>query len=260
MARQRRAWANSFWLALTFLTLLPAPPLRGVDARQQGLSLVWFPLVGLLLGLLLVALALVLPDRLALLRAALLTGLWVLLSGGLHLDGLADCADAWLGGRGDRERSLALMKDPHAGSAALLAVSTVLLVKFAALASLAGAQLWLALALVPALGRCVPAALLCSSPYARDAGLASQLVEHAPRTLTLGVLVLACAGVSLGLWYNLGPGLLVLWPLLLGLLWQLRRMMLARLGGVTGDTLGAAVEIVELAALVLLNLLANYTH
>jgi adenosylcobinamide-GDP ribazoletransferase len=68
------------------------------------------------------------------LHAALLLTVWVLLSGGLHLDGLADSADAWLGGFGDRERTLTIMKDPRSGPIAVVVLVLVLLLKFCALA------------------------------------------------------------------------------------------------------------------------------
>ena len=102
-------------IALQFLTRLPVR-LPGMPEPQQiGRSLLFYPLVGLLLGLALLALEWVLGDTSTLLEAALLLAAWVALSGGLHLDGLADTADAWVGGYGDRERTLAIMKDPRSG-------------------------------------------------------------------------------------------------------------------------------------------------
>lgn len=98
-------------IALQFLTRLPVR-LPGMPEPQQiGRSLLFYPLVGALLGLLLLGLEWLLGDTALLLKAALLLAAWVALSGGLHLDGLADTADAWVGGYGDRERTLAIMKD-----------------------------------------------------------------------------------------------------------------------------------------------------
>lgn len=106
-------------IALQFLTRLPVRLLGMPAPEQVGRSLLWYPLVGLLLGGLLLAAQALLSQQPAVLQAALLLTLWVALSGGLHLDGLADTADAWVGGYGDRERTLAIMKDPRSGPIAV---------------------------------------------------------------------------------------------------------------------------------------------
>ncbi|PWQ89005.1 adenosylcobinamide-GDP ribazoletransferase, partial [Enterococcus faecium] len=93
---------------------------------------------GLLFGLLLWLASHLLQGTPSPLHAALLLTLWVLLSGALHLDGLADSADAWLGGFGDRERTLRIMKDPRSGPIAVVTLVLVLLLKFCALWVLIG--------------------------------------------------------------------------------------------------------------------------
>src|SRR5690606_7673193 len=123
-------------IALQFLTRLPVRLPGMPEAQQIGRSLLWYPLVGLLLGGLLLALHGLLGATPALLQAAILLAVWAGLSGGLHLDGLADSADAWVGGLGDRERTLAIMKDPRSGPIAVVVLLLVLLLKFAALAVL----------------------------------------------------------------------------------------------------------------------------
>ena len=90
-------------LAVQFLTTLPTPARGDSSARLQGLSLLWYPAVGLLLGLLLTLALVALPVPFYL-QALVAVVLWVLLTGGLHLDGVADCADAWMGGLGDRAK------------------------------------------------------------------------------------------------------------------------------------------------------------
>ena len=105
LSARLKSQGQAFLLALRFLTMLPVP--RGVpnDDLTAGRSLLWYPAVGLLLGLLLLLVnrSLALPFYL---QAAVLLAFWVVLTGGLHLDGLADCADAWVGGLGDREKKL----------------------------------------------------------------------------------------------------------------------------------------------------------
>lgn len=106
---------QAFWIALQFLSSLPVR-LAGMPAPEQmGRSLLCYPLVGLLFGGVLWAASALLAGSPPMLQAALLLCIWVWLSGALHLDGLADSADAWLGGFGDRERTLTIMKDRAAG-------------------------------------------------------------------------------------------------------------------------------------------------
>jgi len=104
-------------IAVQFLTRLPVPFRIDHQPRHIGHSLLYYPLVGLLIGGILLAGAELL-QRTSLdtgLSAALLLTLWVLLTGGLHLDGLADSADAWVGGLGDKQHTLEIMKDPSCG-------------------------------------------------------------------------------------------------------------------------------------------------
>ena len=123
-----------FWAALRFLTVLPVP--RGVSAAPEvtGRSLLAYPLVGLVMGVGLVLAAGSTAWTAPPLQAALVVAVWAVLSGALHLDGLADSADAFLGGHGDANRTLSIMKDPRSGPAGVVAVTLVLLLKYAALA------------------------------------------------------------------------------------------------------------------------------
>lgn len=231
--------------AIGFLTRLPVPSGSLDDSARSG-QLAWYPVVGLLVGALLWGLAWLLSGAPPLLAAALLLLAWVVLTGGLHLDGLADSADAWVGGMGDRERTLAIMKDPRSGPIGVAAVVLVLLLKFAALAGLPrpDAALWLA----PLLGRAVLTLAFVSTPYVRSGGLGSALVE-APRAACVLGIVFALALCALAGWRGLGALLAVL---AVFLPWRLacRR----RLGGMTGDTCGALTELTEAAVLVVLGL------
>jgi adenosylcobinamide-GDP ribazoletransferase len=235
-------------VALGFLTRIPVP--AAVFAREgaQARSLAWYPLVGLLLGALLALLAWALQHASPLLLAAGVVAAWAWLSGGLHLDGLADTADAWIGGLGDRERTLAIMKDPRSGPAGVTALVLVLLLKFAALASLPGPAVWPALLLAPLLGRTVLTAAFLVTPYVRAGGMGAPLKGASRLGCALALIatlaLVACAGRP-G-WLAAGVAAAVFW------LW--RRACLRRLGGMTGDTCGALVELVEVAVLVALAL------
>jgi adenosylcobinamide-GDP ribazoletransferase len=240
-----------FWIALQFLSSLPIR-LPGMPTPQQsGRSLLFYPLVGLLFGVLLLALDQVLEGSPLLLHAALLLGAWVMLSGGLHLDGLADSADAWLGGFGDRERTLVIMKDPRSGPIAVVTLVVVLLLKFSAALALIEAHSSLGLLLAPVIARAAMLALFMKTPYVRPGGLGQALAGHLPRRAGLRVLaavVLFC--VFMGGWA-------AAWVLLVctgGFFW-LRRLMVQRLGGSTGDTAGAMLELLETLVLVTLALM-----
>ena len=242
---------NAFWAALQFLTRLPTPALSHYDHGVAGRSALYFPLVGLFIGLLLWLLAALTTTATPGVQAALVLALWVGLSGGLHLDGLGDSADAWLGGYGDRQRTLEIMKDPRAGAAAVIAIALLLIVKFAALQALleGGHAAWLILA--PLLGRTSALALFLTTPSARDNGFGATLSRHLPRR-TAGWVVFAAALPPL---LVLGPAGLWLLLALLALGLGLRRLMLQRLGGSTGDTTGALVEFSGAAALLVLGLI-----
>ncbi|MEK1907531.1 MAG: adenosylcobinamide-GDP ribazoletransferase, partial [Pseudomonas sp.] len=175
---------------------------------------------------------------------------WVALSGALHLDGLADSADAWVGGYGDRERTLEIMKDPRSGPIAVTWLVLLLLLKFAALVALLQAGHWSALLLAPWLGRAVLPLLFLTTPYVRAGGLGEALSQHLPRQqLPLLLAVNALAMLAFG-WSALAAIVAALLVFYL-----LRRAFVARLGGTTGDTAGALLELAECAVLVALALL-----
>lgn len=260
---------KAFLLALQFLTCLPVSLRSGPNPADWGRSALAYPVIGLLIGLLLAGLQHLIGHADPLLQAALLTATWALITGGLHLDGLADSADAWVGGHGDRERTLAIMKDPRSGPAAVSTVVLTLLLKFAALAVLAKAGAydpaqagfmacsgsespcgaWPALLLAPVLGRSTLVALLLTTAYVRPGGMGSAISAHLPRTAAVLALLLVAAG---GLLAGQAGALALAAAVAAWLI--LRWMMMRRLGGMTGDTLGAAVELTEVATLVVLAL------
>lgn len=233
-------------LAIQFLTQIPVRLKQTYGEREVGASLLYYPLVGLLLGALLAGLHSLLHGVPELLHAALLLAAWVVMTGALHLDGLADSVDAWLGGIGNRERTMAIMKDPYAGPAAVVAVVLVLLLKFSALVSLVQCDNGWALLWPLLLARSAMPLLFLTTPYVRPAGLGSALARHAPRRAVIMMLLATLLGVLAALGMR-GVGLVLG---CLAVFWLLRRMMIARLGGTTGDTAGALLELMETAALI----------
>jgi len=234
------------WIALQFLSSLPIR-LPGMPAPEElGRSLLFYPLVGLLFGVILWALNIALAGAPLLLHAALLLTVWVLLSGALHLDGLADSADAWLGGFGDRERTLTIMKDPRSGPIAVVTLVLVLLLKYAALLALIEKEQGVALIIVPLIGRAALLGLFLTSTYVRAGGLGQALADHLPRKAGWQVLAVSAAACVVIAGFNAVVALLLA---VVVFIW-LRHLMVRRLGGTTGDTAGALLELLEMSVLV----------
>ena len=241
-------------LAVGFLTRFPVGSPPDVTARQLGRCMAFFPLVGLLLGAGLVAvdaaLAGLLPRPVG---DALLLALLALLTGALHLDGFADLCDGVGGGR-DREAALRIMKDSCIGAFGAVGLVLLLLVKYQALLVLPVAFKPLALLLLPVAGRWAPVALTVAIPYLRGPeGTGAVFAAHAGwRELLLASLTLLAVGGGL---FGLAGGALC------GGLTVMTAVFGAwikhRLGGVTGDVLGAAVELVEVMTLLLLLILVK---
>lgn len=252
--------SNQLGAFLTALQFLTRVRLSGRGDREVSFqaSIVYFPLVGLILGLILAATGLVLNHFVpAVARAGFLLTLEVFLSGGLHLDGFIDTMDGLLSGR-ERERVLEIMKDSHVGAHGVTAVITLLLLKFSLLFSLPPARLWLGglplspfLLLMPVLSRWAMVPALTCFPYARREGLGSLFGAGQGRR----ALILATLGTVVLSWLALGYGGLILMALVALAVWWWCRYLKGVLGGLTGDTYGALAELTEvlvLAAVVLL--------
>jgi len=245
------AYLRAFYLALSLLTRLPVPHFMMVHPRELGLSALFYPFIGLIIGLLL-CVPIIVGDWLTLttqpfLLAALVAVMWAMITGALHYDGLADSTDAWLGGLGDDEKTHRIMKDPTVGSMGVVAIVGVLLLKTAALYTLIQNDAWLAIILAPVLGRAFILILMLSTPYIRKEGLSKDIVSHLPR---FAAYVMVAISLLLMLWISFFALVLSLLVLYL-----LRRLMQQRLQGYTGDTLGASVEIGEMMWLIAVALL-----
>lgn len=247
-----------FWYALIFLSRVPGPYLKRIDAQVQQAAMWFYPVVGAILGLLLVGLVSLClysnPQVSLLLVGALVLGLWVYFTGAMHLDGVADTADAWVGGLGNHERTLEIMKDPRIGSMGVAAMVVILLVKFAAIVALLqssadnSALLLSGLVLVPMMARAGIIGLMATTAYVRKEGMVSTTQSAASlRKLLVMATVLALLAVLL--LQGQAGWILAVW---VGVLALYRRALKKRLGGYTGDTLGAAVEIQETVLLVAL--------
>lgn len=243
----------AFLTAVQFLTVVPVRLKAKPGNAQLGRSLLFYPLVGALLGAWPALIAALCADLPPLVTAALLLAALSIASGGLHLDGLADSCDALAGG-GDRARALAIMRDPRCGALGGAAVAVILIAKFAAFTALAPAIVnGAAIAFIAACAasRATVIALYATTPYVRAAGAGSALAAHLPRTA--GTAVLAATAIAIAAACALsrpGPGgAAILLATAAAAFAVCRRLMVARIGGATGDTTGATVEMVETAML-----------
>lgn len=253
--RQAHVWIRATLVALQFLTRLPVRIEPPPAAREIGFSLACYPVVGLALGAILWGAAVAVSRLDGLLGAAIVLAVWVTITGALHIDGLADTADAWVGGHGDRERTLAIMKDPRSGPIALAVVGCLLILKFAALASLAthsdaapwrDSRLAAGCILPPLLARAAIPLLFAHTAYVRPAGIADALAEHQSRGT--GILVAALCGLgTLATCGMRGALALGVAAMTYGVI---RTGLVRRLGGFTGDGAGALIEVTEAACLV----------
>jgi adenosylcobinamide-GDP ribazoletransferase len=233
---------RSFLVAVAFLTVLPVPFRKLPEPAAVARSRFWYPLVGLLLGALLggTAALLVASGRSPLLAAFLLLAAWVLLTGALHLDGFCDLCDGLFGGSTPDDR-LRILKDPHLGTFGLAGGVLLLLGKFVLLHELlvhAPARApWLVAAAVTA-ARCLVLCVAAGARYPRPQGTGKLLIE-ATRWREAGPFAVLAGAAA----WAAGCPLAVL-PALLGV-GGLRWLCVRRLGGITGDCLGAAIELAE---------------
>lgn len=239
-----RGWVT----AMRTLTALPVP---GKDATSLSDALPWFPVVGLTLGAILYGVArgatVLTPSFWPQAIGVLVVAGSAWLTRGLHLDGLADCVDGF-GGAREKTKILAIMKDPHVGAFGTMALVLTLLSQWVCVTRLAacGQLEWIIVALV--LSRTMLVDLAVAHPYARTGGGtgAPFVADARPRHLLVALLVAATLLLALG---RGAPSYLVA----LAIAWPLSRLFGTwcrhRVGGVTGDLLGAGSVITETAVL-----------
>lgn len=233
-----------FLIAVQFMTTIPIKLPCLPSREQNALSMLFYPVIGLMIGGVLWLVASYVQLPMMLLSCAVMV-VWVWLTGGLHLDGLADTADAWVGGFGDRQRTLTIMKDPNTGAMGVIAIVLCLALKWAAVYCLLELDAVLALLFVPMLGRMSALALFATTPYVRQHGLGSAL-QDVPKYL-LWLVMLGFGAAVFALSWQMAVVMIGVWAVMLA--W-LRWRFVGRIGGITGDTVGASIEVVEVAMLV----------
>lgn len=238
MTRQLRL----FFTALCFFTRIPCARWAGHDETDLNHATRYFPLVGMLIGLaaalVYLACSKVLPQELAVIASMVAS---LLLTGAFHEDGLADTVDG-LGGGWNKEQALAIMKDSRIGSYGAIALVMALLTKFEVLLHLAPEMLPFVLVAGHALSRLAALLVICTQDYVRETGKSKPLATRLNASELVLASVFGLVPMLLlrpGLWWALVP-VAFMW------LWFSYKLH-QRLGGYTGDGLGAMQQLCEIA-------------
>ena len=236
-----------FLIALQFLTRIPVKISDKIEDRDYGYSMAWFPAVGLILGWIL-ALAFKLAIFLfnPAITVVLVITIYMFLTGAMHIDGLSDACDGLYGGRGDKKKTLEIMKDSRIGTIGALSLVLDIGLRFALLYSLPVSKIPSALILMVVMGRWGQVLFSLNAPSAR----AESRGGYFSNSLTPGIFgfsSMTMLGICL---FLLKPVSLVLFLMFLVLIiWIAKNYFRRKIGGITGDTIGAVNEITEIFVL-----------
>lgn len=234
-------------IAIRFLTILPLPDNGNASLKDIGRAAALFPAVGALIGLILFGCYAVLNRVFSPLLTAVLIGCaWAWITGLLHLDGLVDTADGLSAGA-DKEKILAVMKDPHCGAKGVVVLVFFILLKVALVYELFRTGAWPALVWVPMTSRWGMTGLMifCRSakPQGMGAGFIHQirLKEFLVASVLTGLIGVCVTGMVFAFYM----------AVVLGVVFLLKNYWHRKLNGITGDVLGASTELLEVCCLVL---------
>lgn len=233
-----------FLIALQFLTILPVKISPEIKDEDFGKSLFYFPLIGLLIGSLLSLTAVLFGFLPNLATGAFILITSVIITGGIHLDGLADTCDGFYGNKA-KERILEIMRDSRIGVMGVIGIISLLLLKFALIVSIHQDFLWKSLIMMATFSRWSQGLACSISNYARKEGKAKFFIEYArPRDVIMGALL---TFVLFLLMAKL-KGMLVFFSVFVSVLLFIQYVK-RKIGGMTGDTIGATSEIAEVVVL-----------
>ncbi len=242
-----------FVAALRFLTIIPLPWGREISPEKLGRSTGYFPVVGVIIGLILVGLnwilGLFLPSPVV---TVLLVVCSVMLSGALHLDGFVDTCDGIAGHKTPEER-WQVMNDSRAGAFGIIGVVLLLLVKYVSLNSVPQTSMMATLVLMPVISRWAMVYAAFVYPYAKPSGLGKVLKEET-RWYRFVMATLIALAVAIVLAQLMGAAIMLgIWIIVAAMAAYLKR----KFSGLTGDTYGAINEVAEVCVLILVLLLAR---
>lgn len=239
---------DSFVLALQFLTVFPLK-IKEFSEKKLASSVVFFPLIGLFLGLFLCGInqLLLMLNFSPLVLNIILTVALIIITGGMHLDGLSDTADAFFSGK-PREEVLAIMRDSHIGVMGVLSLTSAMLLKIGLLFSLSAGLKTTALLLMCVLSRWSAVLAMFLFEYARKEGKAKSFIQGMNLRVFMFSLIMALI-LAFAIWKL--KGLFAL-AIVAGCTYLFGRFSQRKIGGITGDTLGATIELTEIAVLFML--------
>lgn len=239
-------------LAITFLTRLPIPIPKNITDRDMGSSTPFFPLVGIIIGFMLVGVdrlfSIIFPPIVV--NAIIFVSL-IIITGGLHLDGLMDTCDGIFSGK-DRERILEIMRDSRVGAFGVLGAIVIVVLKLSLLNVLPEGNRYNALLIFPMLARWAMVLGVTMFPYARKTpGLGVSFTDYAKKSYIIwSILPVFIVSIPLLSWLS--------FPIIIFMgfvAWLLGKWFSNKIGGLTGDTYGAICEITEVFALMIMCLL-----
>ncbi|WP_418964652.1 adenosylcobinamide-GDP ribazoletransferase [Cetobacterium sp.] len=247
-------------LLFKFMTRLPVPGGNSFDSKALGKGMKWFPLVGLVIGIINLVVALVLETFIPspILMGIILVTLDVIITGGLHLDGLADTFDGIFSYR-SKQKMLEIMKDSRVGTNGVLVLILYFIFKIAFLvetSELFGINQGVIMLIVPVLSRINSVVNCAFEPYARATGMGKTFVDNTDK----GGLLISYATVTAILYgisqYFMLPfiSLFIVLNILVICGFFFGKLMTRKIGGITGDTLGALLELSSVLSLLLMYL------
>ena len=242
-----------FLIDLQFLTLLPIKIKSEIKEDDFGRSLLYFPIIGLLIGILLSLILFLfsfLPNSVL---SAVILIVAITVTGGIHLDGFADTCDGFYGDK-PKEKILEIMRDSRIGVMGVIGIVTLLLLKFTLIVSIPRDFLWRSLILMATFSRWSQGLACLVSKYARSEGKAKFFIEYANRK---DIIAGSLFTVALFLLMAKLKGILIFALALLCLLLFIRYIK-RKIGGMTGDTIGATSEIAEALILFFVLILGIY--
>lgn len=231
---------SGFLLMISFFTRIPIGNRVEYTEKRYLSGLKYFPFVGLIIGLFLVPFSM-LPIDNTLIKGLLITIVYLFISGGIHLDGLADSTDGLFSAR-DKERILVIMKDSHIGSFGVIA----LVLYFISMVIISGNLSFMWLLLMPFVGKSFGLIAGSFSDYARkDQGMGYLFMHHLKPLH--GLLILAVVACAVGVFLGLVGLLAILFCLLM--LFLIQNKCIKTIGGHTGDTIGMTIEVIQVCFL-----------
>ncbi len=241
------SYINGFFLQLTFLTRIPLPLKLNYNPTDLGRGMIFSPITGLIIGSILY-IVYFMASFIGYHQVSIIMVLFtdLIITGGLHYDGLADTCDGVFSGR-DRDRMLEIMKDSRIGTNGVLAVVFALLFKYVFLSLVPADKMFAVLMMITSLARAMIVVLSSISEYAgKSGGLGEQIVA---KSNIISSAIVICVSIII-LYLFCGFTYIVILPFLLLFIFVVGRYFNFKLKGITGDVMGAVIVVSEIFILI----------